>query len=562
MKKKKISDQQIAFIESELKHGDPKAKKIALQNLASLYRQGGFIAIDRLSSIEGQIVSILLIIGQDKKVVRWGLNALAQCGRWATCQRYVEAAISAHSGDPEIEAAGAAALCKMLSSHTRDIEALNRIDPRIWKLAALQTCDPKRIDMGDVKINIEQDSNEVLKLALITIGLNKDIEHLFHPKYTNGAFVRELCTHDDPIVQQYSVWAVTENARLDLEHLGLRFDQIDLLRPNVQSKMYQLAAVRLPDLRHRLDLIAQGSNAHSLEAREGLSKGVRHGYFDGLETAVLPWFEQETVPVIRGNLAEHIAAHSLECSPYMDAAHQSYDEDETLRDRILLGAEGTSLYGQLKSQQEPDLFSLVGESGGLTSMIRAIKDAKLMPKKSVCMLLASPRGETPLRLDEEVRDTIQKVKLVEAPSVEIELRAEWAVKLSDVTDHLLNSKPQIVHFSGHGGGGAIYVEDSNGAAVPLTADGLAGLIEAVGNVECVVLNACHSADLGAATKTHVRVVIGCDNSIDDAAAITFTRSFYRALAHGRDYASSFKIAVADVRAQNGVAEAEKYKMLL
>ncbi len=204
--------------------------------------------------MEAQIVSLLLIIGQDKRVVRWGLNALAQFGRWATCQRYVESAISVYSGDPEIEAAGAAALCKLLSSHTKDIEALSRIDPRIWKLAALQTCDPRRIDLSDVKINVERDDKEILKLALITIGLNKDIEHLFHPSHSNGTFVRELCGHDDPIVQQYSVWAVTENARLDLRHLGLSFDNIEELPVNVQSKMYQLAAQRLPDPRRRLDL--------------------------------------------------------------------------------------------------------------------------------------------------------------------------------------------------------------------------------------------------------------------------------------------------------------------
>jgi CHAT domain len=416
--------------------------------------------------------------------------------------------------------------------------------------------------LRDLKINVERDDKEILKLALITIGVNKDIEYLFHPRHSNGTFVHELCTHDDPIVQQYSVWAVTENARLDLQHLGLSFDHIEGLGPNVQSKMYQLAAQRLPDLRHRLDLIVEGSYANSLEAREGLAKGVRHSYFDGLETAVLPWFQHETAPVIRGHLAEHIAAYAADCGPYKDVAQQSFEEDQTLRARILLGAEGTSLYGELKSHEEPDLFSRIGEKGNLSSLLKAARRLKSMPKKSVCMLMASPRGEAQLRLDEEVRDTVQKLKLVEEPAVEIELRVEWAVKLSEFTDHLLNSKPQIVHFSGHGGGGAIFFEDPLGMAAPLSADGLAGLIGAVGNVECVVLNACHSSDLGAATKPHVKVVIGCDNSIDDAAAVTFTRSFYRALAHGRDYESSFKIAVADVGAQNGPLEAEKYKIHL
>src|ERR1700734_318980 len=112
MKRRKISDQQVAFVESELKHGDARAKKVALQRLSAQYRQGGFISGDRIGGVEAQIVSLLLVIGQDRKVVRWGLNALAQCGRWSTCQHYIEAAIRLYVGDPEIEAAGAAALCK------------------------------------------------------------------------------------------------------------------------------------------------------------------------------------------------------------------------------------------------------------------------------------------------------------------------------------------------------------------------------------------------------------------------------------------------------------------
>ncbi|MFG1334110.1 hypothetical protein V5F41_23010, partial [Xanthobacter autotrophicus] len=206
-----------------------------------------------------------------------------------------------YAGNPEIEAAGAAALCKMLSGHTRDINILNQIDPAIWKLAALQTCDPKRIDLGDLKIDIDSGNKEILKLALITIGVNKDIENLFDPKHSNGTFVKELCTHDDVIVQQYCVWSITENARLGLEHLGLSFDRIEILASNVQSKMYQLAVQKLPDDRHRLSIIEQGSCAETSEAREGLAKGIRKHYFDGLETAVLPWFEQETDSRIRGS---------------------------------------------------------------------------------------------------------------------------------------------------------------------------------------------------------------------------------------------------------------------
>ncbi|MFD2029123.1 CHAT domain-containing protein, partial [Ancylobacter dichloromethanicus] len=136
--------------------------------------------------------------------------------------------------------------------------------------------------------------------------------------------------------------------------------------------------------------------------------------------------------------------------------------------------------------------------------------------------------------------TLQRLKLVEERRVEIELRSEWAVKLSEMTDHLLNAKPQIVHFSGHGGCWSdFFLENEAGEAVPLSADGLAGIVDAVGNIECVILNACNSADLSSATKQYVKIVIGCDDTIADDAAITFTRSFYRSLAHGRDYRQSF-----------------------
>lgn len=541
--------------------GDAKAQKIALQTISSLYRSGHFIPADRLAAIEGQIIYLLLSVGQDLKVIRWGLNALAQCGRWTTCKYSIESAIRLYAGNPEIEAAGAAALCKMLSGHTRDIEALNAIDPIIWKLAALQTCTPSRIDLSGIKININTDNVDVLKLALITIGVNRDIENLFDPKHSNGTFVRELCDHDDKIVQQYCVWAVTENSRLDLSHLGFSFDRIENLTPNVQSKMYQLAAEKLPDYQHRLNIIEQGSCAEHLEAREGLAKGVRKHYFDGLETAILPWFEQETDVRIRSSLAEHFAAFSDDCGPYFDKAEELFDDEIGLRERILIGAEGKRLYGHIKGKDSPDLFSLLGDKHDLSEIIKNASRFKKMPQLNVCMLLASPKNETPLRLDEEIRDALEKLKLVNSPQVQLNIMHHMAVRLSDFTDHLLNTKPRIVHFSGHGGGGTILFEDAQGEGLPLTANALADIIDAVEGVECVILNACNSSDLASAVRPHVQVVIGCDDSIADDAAITFTKSFYRSLAHGRDYRQSFKIAVADVKAQNGPDEGDKYILI-
>jgi hypothetical protein len=244
---RRIGSRQVAFFRFELDRGSAKRRKVALQELCALYRRGFVLSADQVTAFEVLINGIVLQDKQDAKVVRWCLNALAQFGRLASCRSYVEAALTNYAGDPEIEAAGVAALCRMYRGNVSDIEALGHIDPVIWKLAALQNTDPAKIGIGDISIEIYKAAPAVLRLGLITVGLNKDIENLFHPKHKNAEFVRHLGQHDDSVVQQYSVWSVIENRRLTFEDLGIPLDRIESLAPNVQSKMYQLVAERDPE---------------------------------------------------------------------------------------------------------------------------------------------------------------------------------------------------------------------------------------------------------------------------------------------------------------------------
>src|SRR5688572_17143153 len=110
---RKISTQQVAFLRYELERGDAKRKKSALQELCALYRGGRFLPIEVLDGFEALIDGLVLQGDQDLKVVRWCLNALAQFGRLANSRIYVETALREHAGDPEIEAAGVAAMCHM-----------------------------------------------------------------------------------------------------------------------------------------------------------------------------------------------------------------------------------------------------------------------------------------------------------------------------------------------------------------------------------------------------------------------------------------------------------------
>ena len=241
-----------------------------------------------------------------------------------------------------------------------DITALQQLDPAVWKLAALQNTDPKKLELGSLNINIERAPPAVLRLALITVGLNKDIENLFHPKHANNEFVRNLGLHDDDIVQQYSVWSVIENRKLEFSDLGIPLHLIDRVRPNVQAKLYQLVAERDPDLHRRLDITSRGSIEAPDDGREGLAKGVRGHYYDGLEAVTIEWFRQEQHNPVRELLAEHFARFSKACQLYDDLATQIYEVEPSLRNRVLLGAEGKPLYGRPMGSMETDLLTGLG----------------------------------------------------------------------------------------------------------------------------------------------------------------------------------------------------------
>ena len=168
--------------------------------------------------------------------------------------------------------------------------------------------------------------------------------------------------------------------------------------------------------------------------------------------------------------------------------------------------------------------------------------------KKVLVLSASPLDQEPLRLDEEARDLDEKLRLVSKPTVEVSVVNRWAVRTDQVQEAILNEKPNILHFSGHGGGGSLCFEDSAGYSTPVSATAIAELMRLNSDyIECLVLNACYSQEVAELSSVHLEAVVGCDGSIDDDAAVAFARSFYRAIADGRTYKVAFDWAVNEVR---------------
>lgn len=557
-----ISDGQSALIRFEIENGTPQRKKVALQELTRLYRQGRQLKSEARNAIERTICGSLLR-EKDRKVVRWCLNALARLGTRDGSATYISLAMQKFEGDAEIVGAAVAALSRLFDGMLGMVEGFPSIDPAIRILASMQTTDPRKIDAADLSIDIDTADNEVLKLALLTVGLNRDIQNLLHPRHSNGDIVRQLCQHDDRIVRQYGVWSVMENRKLTLADLGIQFDSIKKQPPNVQAKLYQLAAERVPDLKFRTALIHEGSFSEHMEARNGLAKGIMDTFYDGLADITISWYDQEEDDEVKALIAEHFAEHSEGCSPYRAKAITIAEANPRLLERLMVRAEGKTLWSQLRARDvKTGMKDLFGTSSDLGAMFQQAIDvtwkAKIM---KVLFLAANPVDEGGLKTDREANDLKTQLAAVRDAKTKIEVEHAWAVRVDQIQTELLNNHPDILHFSGHGNTNLLVFEDTEGNATNVSGDAIARLIGLVDSVRCVVLNCCYSDSVSKQVSPHVEAVIGCDQSIADDAAIMFTRAFYRALSHGSNFERAFNLAINELDLHGKKDESRKYKLL-
>ena len=135
---------------------------------------------------------------------------------------------------------------------------------------------------------------------------------------------------------------------------------------------------------------------------------------------------------------------------------------------------------------------------------------------------------------------------------EFELINRGAVRIDDLRRTLLDNKPQIVHFSGHGTGtDGLVFENTAGAPQIVSTESLSHFFELLKEqVECVLLNACYSEIQAQAIHQHIDCVIGMAQPIQDNAAILFSKGFYDAIFVGRNYADAFRFGCNNIDLNN------------
>jgi hypothetical protein len=166
----------------------------------------------------------------------------------------------------------------------------------------------------------------------------------------------------------------------------------------------------------------------------------------------------------------------------------------------------------------------------------------MMEKVTVLFISANPIGTTKLQLDEEIRQITTKIRASEYRDA-LNLVPRFAARPDDFLQALLEHKPHIVHFSGHGSSaGELIVLGEHGEPKPISKEALVGLFRALkDNVRVVLLNACHTRSQADAIAGTIDCTIGMNKPIGDEAAIVFAASFYRAIGFGRSVQDAFDL---------------------
>ncbi|MBW4521006.1 MAG: CHAT domain-containing protein [Scytolyngbya sp. HA4215-MV1] len=168
----------------------------------------------------------------------------------------------------------------------------------------------------------------------------------------------------------------------------------------------------------------------------------------------------------------------------------------------------------------------------------------------ILILTANPSntGSNPLGLDAEVRrieEALQRSRYRDR----FQIITKLAARTMDLRRALLDHRPQIVHFSGHGTGEkGLVLENDAGKVQLVSTEALAGLfgIFETGEIECVLLNACYSEIQATAIHQFVDCVIGMNQPIGDKSAVQFAEGFYDALGAGSPYDEAYRIGCSAI----------------
>lgn len=229
-----------------------------------------------------------------------------------------------------------------------------------------------------------------------------------------------------------------------------------------------------------------------------------------------------------------------------ETAYEQKSEVMGLKTRVLSLAKNPDRLKKLLSERQATMTSRVSEPKGAQAVSfvkhpqRRTSRKRKPPKASsasvrLALLVTNPERTASLQTGVEARD-IQRAIESASKGDAFDVKVVLAPTFDDLIDSLNRLNPQILHFSGHGGGSAILLDNEragqDGGEV-LDFDLAARLIDATdATIRLIVLAACDTVVGAEKLLAKGRAIVAMSDSIDDEAACAFSARFYKSLADG------------------------------
>ncbi|HYW11131.1 MAG TPA: CHAT domain-containing protein [Longimicrobium sp.] len=178
-----------------------------------------------------------------------------------------------------------------------------------------------------------------------------------------------------------------------------------------------------------------------------------------------------------------------------------------------------------------------------------------MSKVKVLFFAADPLSVDGSRIRLQLDSEARKIKhelLMAGHRDSVDFETCWATQITDLRQALNRVKPDVVHFSGHGGAEGLVLVGADGRGPHhVGAAALKQFFQAYrGQIRVVVLNACHSHAQAEAIAEAVGCAIGTPSSISDNAAVAFSAAFYSSIAFGNSVLVAFDQARATLNMED------------
>lgn len=255
----------------------------------------------------------------------------------------------------------------------------------------------------------------------------------------------------------------------------------------------------------------------------------------------------ESAQVVQNALDElarhHLILRMKNDGQVKDGSRWVYGKDASVRanrDRIVRYADDPTAAKKVATKRHPVVqndvsFVKVTKRSPARAYVDERSRVRKQARLKITMLVSNPERRASLQTGVEARYIDEGVRLG-GKADKVDLRVVLAPTLTSVLDSLNSCRPDVLHFSGHGGGGTLLFDNDkagdDGGTV-LDFDMVARVVESTSAApKLLVLVACDTVEGADRFLEKIPAVIAMADAIEDEAACEFSSQFYRSLSSG------------------------------